>query len=51
MTDPVPVGINITGCVEFYSNYYLLTEDLYLALAVNTERTETVLEFLEFLGI
>lgn len=51
MTDPVPVGINITGCKEFYSNYYLLTEDLYLALAVNTERTETVLEFLEFLGI
>lgn len=51
MTDPVPVGINITDCVEFYSNYYLLTEDLYLALAVNTERTETVLEFLEFLGI
>ena len=51
MTDPVPVGVNITDCKEFCSVYYLLTEDLYLALAVNTEHTETVLEFLEFLGI
>lgn len=51
MIDPVPVGINITDCKEFCSTYYLLQEDLYLGIAVNTTRLETVLELLEFLGI
>ena len=51
MKDPVPVGINITDCSEFCSTFYLMQEDLYLAIAINTAHPDMVLEFLEFLGI
>ncbi len=51
MVDPVPVGINISGSVEFCTAYYVPDMDLYLGIAVNTTRSDMVLKFIEFLGL
>ena len=51
MEDPVPVGISIADCEDFCSAYYVKGMDLYLGMAVNTTRPETVLQFLDYLGI
>ena len=51
MTDPIPVGIDISGSDDFCSTYYIQNMELYLGMAVNTTRPEMVLAFLEYLGI
>ena len=49
MTEPVPVGIDISNCPKIQAAYNLGESPLYLGIIANTQRPETVAHFIEFL--
>jgi len=49
MTDPIPVGLDISDCQAFQSAYYFPNTTLYLGVATNTPRTELTNQFIAYL--
>lgn len=49
MEDPIPVGINISGCEAFRDAYYLADTVSYLGVVVNVARPELMKQFIQFL--
>ena len=49
MTDPIPVGIDISGCSRFTDAYYYQSEQIYLGIIINSDSVDTAVRFLEFL--
>jgi len=49
MEDPIPVGIDISGCKAFKDVYYSNEDVLYLGIVVNSTRQDVTLEFLDYL--
>lgn len=49
MKDPIPVGINISGCEAFVKGYYLSGATVYWGIVPNTIRADLVLQMLTYL--
>lgn len=49
MQDPVPVGIDISGCQKFTDAYYYKEGISYLGIIANTKKGDTAVKLVEFL--
>ena len=49
MTEPIPVGLDISDCQAFQSAYYFPNTTLYLGVAANTPRTELTNQLIAYL--
>lgn len=49
MDNPIPVGIDISGCKSFTDTYYYEDSTCYASIIVNSKRKDTAVKFLEFL--
>lgn len=49
MIEPIPVGIDISGCSKFTDSYYYEDNNMYLGICGNTKRLETALKFIDYI--
>lgn len=49
MADPIPVAIDVSGCIEFTSLYYAPDRAVYIAVVTNSPRKELTARFIEHL--
>lgn len=49
MQEPVPVGIDLTGCSRFMDTYYYESGTAYLGIVGNSRHMDTAVKFIEYL--
>lgn len=49
MTEPIPVGIDISQCEAFQKVYYPSEDVSYLGVVINSTRIDTTLQFIDYL--
>lgn len=49
MIDPIPVGIDISGCEAFMSSYYPYDTAVYLGITANSDNLKEALRFVDYM--
>ena len=49
MENPIPVGIYLDDCPQLREHFYFPSEELVLGVFINSSKTETALQFLDFI--
>lgn len=49
MEQPIPVGIDISGCSKFTDVYYYKETPTYIGIVISSERTDMAAKFIEYL--